>query len=131
MNESPEMPTEYRCLLAKLEELLRYYKVIKKNDKNNVLQERVKNKSNEIIAKLQLFPIFEEIEKECRYKIELAFREVKPESAPAPRPNNNAASKAKTIEPPKRGFGSSSMSSFSSQSSQSNQSNPVVSSLKK
>jgi hypothetical protein len=47
---------EYRCLLAKLEEILRVYRVAKKNDKNNALQERVRNKSNEIIAKLKGFP---------------------------------------------------------------------------
>jgi hypothetical protein len=42
---------------------LRYYRIAKKNDKNNALQERVKSKSNEIIAKLQTFPVFDEIER--------------------------------------------------------------------
>jgi hypothetical protein len=52
---------EYRCLLAKLEELLRVYRVAKKNDKNNALQERVRNKSNEIIVKLKVFPNFVDV----------------------------------------------------------------------
>lgn len=38
MNESLEPTPEYKCLLAKLEELLRQYRIAKKNDKNNALQ---------------------------------------------------------------------------------------------
>jgi hypothetical protein len=61
MNESLEFASEYRCLLAKVEELLRVYRIAKKNDKNNALQERVRNKCNEIIVKLKTFSSFADV----------------------------------------------------------------------
>lgn len=76
-----EISREAQGLVNKLEELLRYYRMVKKKIPLNNFKDVVQGKCNDILSHLERCPEYKELEEDIKKKVEKTFSDAKPPAA--------------------------------------------------
>ena len=81
MQSLTELAPEYLTNLAKLDELLRHYQIVRQAEKFQQIRDKVKSKIKKIIEALRTHSCFAEIQEDIMERVEKVFDPPKPKPA--------------------------------------------------